>query len=83
MTPRISTQKPLNGLKAGEHGVVVQLGGGGQVNGRLTSLGMTPGVEVDMLQNFGRGPLMVLVRGTRVALGRGEARNILVQVNGL
>lgn len=83
MTPRISSQKPLNGMKTGEHGIVVQLGGGCMVNGRLTSLGMTPGVEVDMLQNYGHGPLMVMVRGTRVALGRGEARHILVQVNGL
>lgn len=74
-------QKPLNGLKAGEHGVVLQLFGGRQVTCRLTSLGVTPGVEIDMVQNFGRGPLMVLVRGTRVALGRGEASEILVQVN--
>ena len=45
---------------------------------RLASLGFTPGALVSMTQNFGRGPLIVTVRGARVALGRGEAAQILV-----
>ena len=48
---------------------------------RLASLGLTPGAHVDMNQNYGRGPLIVLVRGTRVALGRGEAAQIFVERN--
>ncbi len=48
---------------------------------RLASLGFTPGAMVGMAQNYGRGPLIVSVRGTRVALGRGEAAQILVQPN--
>jgi Fe2+ transport system protein FeoA len=46
---------------------------------RLVSLGFTPGAEVSMTQNYGYGPLIVTVRGTRVALGRLEAAKILVQ----
>jgi ferrous iron transport protein A len=46
---------------------------------RLVSLGLTPGAEVSMTQNYGRGPLIVTVRGTHVALGRVEASKILVQ----
>ena len=45
---------------------------------RLAALGFTPGAQVSMTQNFGRGPLIVTVRGTRVALGRGEAAQIFV-----
>ena len=45
----------------------------------LVSLGFTPGVGVDMVQNYGHGPLIVALRGTRVALGRGEANKILVR----
>ncbi len=45
---------------------------------RLLSLGFTPGVEISIVQNYGRGPLVVNVRGTRVALGRSEALGILV-----
>ena len=48
---------------------------------RLASLGFTPGARVDMTQNYGRGPLIVIVRGTRVALGRGEAAKIFVERN--
>lgn len=48
---------------------------------RLVSLGFTPGVEVSMRQNYGRGPLIVTVRGTHVALGRDEAARILVKQN--
>ena len=46
---------------------------------RLVSLGLTPGAEVSMTQNYGRGPLIVTVRGTYVALGRIEAAKILVE----
>ena len=46
---------------------------------RLVSLGFTPGAEVSMTQNYGYGPLIVTVRGTRVALGRVEAAKIFVE----
>jgi Fe2+ transport system protein FeoA len=46
------------------------------VNSRLAALGFVPGTRVSMVQNFGRGPLIVSVIHTRVALGRGEAINI-------
>ncbi len=46
---------------------------------RLASLGFTPGAEVSMSQNYGRGPLIVTVRGTHVALGRVEAAKIFVE----
>lgn len=69
---------PLSALASGEVGVVRQLVGGRGFRSRLATLGFTPGVEVNMVQNFGHGPLIVLVRDTRVALGRGEAAKVLV-----
>lgn len=69
----------LTALGKGEHAFVSALSGGRTVSNRLVSLGFTPGVELDMVQNFGHGPLIVSVRGTRVALGRGEAAKILVR----
>ena len=83
---------PLGSLGAGEIGVVYEVrgrhgfvrgrhgltrGGHGLVS-RLSSLGFTPGAKVTMVQNFGRGPIIVMVRGTRIALGRGEAQKIIV-----
>lgn len=66
-------------IHAGESAVVLDFTNGHGIAGRLTSLGFTPGVEVQMTQNFGRGPVIVTVRGTRVALGRGEASQISVE----
>ena len=69
---------PLTKLEVGETGVVRRLDGGRGLIGRLAVLGFTPDAEVTMLQNFGRGPLIVTVRDTRIALGRGEAGKVRV-----
>lgn len=70
---------PLSELASGEEATFVDLHGGWGIRGRLTSLGFTPGVPVLMVQNFGWGSVIVELRGTRVALGRHEARRILVE----
>lgn len=79
MTTTEKQRVPLERLAAGAHGVVRQLGGGTDFARRLAGLGMTLGTEVQVLQNRGRGPMLVLVRGTRLALGRGEALKIMVE----
>ena len=70
---------PLTELDPGEAGVVVDLGGGSWVLGRLASLGFTPGAGVRVVQNRGHGPLIACVRDVRVALGRHQARMIVVR----
>jgi ferrous iron transport protein A len=50
---------------------------------RLIALGLTPGAEVRVLQNRGHGPLIVEVHGARLALGRGQAARVMVEVAGL
>jgi len=71
--------KSLSELPAGSIGFVRQMRGGREFNSRMVSLGFTVGVEVVVIQNYGRGPMTVEVRDTRVALGRGEAIKILVE----
>ncbi len=70
---------PLSALAAHERGHIRFLAGGRGFVGRLVSLGFTPGALVDIVQNRGRGPLIVRVRDCCVALGRGEAEKVLVQ----
>lgn len=65
-------------LKAGESAKVSALQGGKHLNARLSTLGFTPGVIINMTHNYGHGPIVVTVRDTRIAIGRGEARHILV-----
>jgi Fe2+ transport system protein FeoA len=57
---------------------VRQLRGGREIAGRLAALGFTIGAEMTVIQNYGRGPIIVLIRNTRIALGRGEASKVLV-----
>jgi Fe2+ transport system protein FeoA len=74
----IQTQT-LAELKKGEHAFFLSICGGRGVLSRLTTLGFTTGAELEMRQNFGHGPLVVTIRGTHVALGREEAKKIVVQ----
>ncbi|TEU18599.1 MAG: ferrous iron transport protein A [Anaerolineales bacterium] len=68
----------LSDLAPGEVGVVRELAGGRGFMSRLATLGFTPGAKLTMVQNFGRGPLIVNIRDTRIALGRGEAAKVYV-----
>jgi Fe2+ transport system protein FeoA len=47
---------------------------------RLLEMGLTPGVELRVVQDNG-GPMLVSVRGSRVALGRDLADNLWVEMN--
>jgi ferrous iron transport protein A len=71
--------KAVSDLPAGGRGVVRLLRGGEEFAHRMVALGFTPGVEVTVVQNYGRGPILVTVRDARVALGRGEALKVLVE----
>jgi len=47
---------------------------------RLRELGLTPGTEIRVVQDAG-GPMLLSVRGSRVALGRDLAEKIWVEVD--
>jgi len=69
---------PLIELNAGEKAVIHHLIGGRSIFARLASLGFTPGTRITMIRNWQHGPLLVFIRGSQVALGRGEAAHIIV-----
>jgi Fe2+ transport system protein FeoA len=80
---------PLTALKNGERATVVSISGGGCGRGqgkwgfekRLMDMGLTPGTEVTVVKSAPfHGPIEILVRGSRLALGRGVAERILVEV---
>jgi Fe2+ transport system protein FeoA len=77
MSPTRSVR--LDELGRGSCGVVQQLLGGRAFTSRLAALGVTKGARIEVLQNGRHGPLLVLARETRLALGRGEAQKILVE----
>jgi ferrous iron transport protein A len=75
----VSEPVSLNRLGLGARGTVRKISGGREVASRLAALGMTVGADIEVLQNSGHGPLLVRVRDTRVALGRGVALKVLVE----
>ena len=72
----------LGNLNAGQAAHVAELQGGRGFAARMAALGFTPGARITMVQNFGHGPVIVLVRDTRIALGRGEVSRVRVTLNG-
>ncbi len=75
-----TTLESLGDLPTGTRGVVRQLRGGREFAGRVATLGFTIGAEITVVENYGQGPIIVAVRDTRVALGRGESAKIQVEV---
>lgn len=69
----------LSDLPTGTHGIVRQLRGGQEFISRMAALGFTVDAEVEIVQNLGQGAIIVAVRSTQVALGRGEAAKVQVQ----
>lgn len=75
-----SILQTLSDLPAGASGIVRRFSGGQNFTARLAALGFMPGTEVMVVQNYGCGPMIVAVRGARLALGRGEAGKIHIDV---
>jgi ferrous iron transport protein A len=69
----------LTGVKTGRRVVLVSIEGGRCAEMRLAEMGFLPGVEIQMVNNSGIGPLTVIIKGTKLALGHGLARKILVK----
>ncbi len=72
----------LDFVPEGHEASIVSLLGGHAVSGRLVALGFTPGVTIRVLRNPPRGPIIVSVLDTSIALGRGQARHVLVRPKG-
>ncbi len=70
--------RSLADLTTGSRTIVVRLEGGTGFKSRLAALGVTVGASLEILQNRGQGPVLALIRDSRIAIGRGEARKILL-----
>ena len=68
---------PLALASPGEKVRIQSIQGGGKAARHLADLGLTVGSEVEVISANG-GPMVVAVRGSRVALGRGVAHKVMV-----
>ena len=77
---RLLTQ--LSYLKINEVGKVAFIRAGNQACQRLLDLGLTKGTEVSVINAAPfKGPLEIQVRGTTIALGRGLAGHVFVEMD--
>ncbi len=70
---------PLSMAQPGETVKLVALHGGQQMRKRLVDLGLTLDIPLRLVQGNGKGPLIVAVKDTRLAIGRGMAHHIMVE----
>lgn len=78
INPGASMAVPLTEAPLGIPLRVKAITGGFQAKARLASMGILPGEEVTVLQRSNSGPLLLEVKGTRVALGRGISLKVTV-----
>lgn len=69
---------PLTMVKAGKRVRLTRVNGGRGIQARLAAMGLVPGVEIEVVNNNRRGPIIVAVRESRLAIGRGMAHKIIV-----
>jgi DtxR family Mn-dependent transcriptional regulator len=75
----------LTALRQGEAGTVSSIraghGRGRIFEKRLMDMGLTPGTRVSVVKSAPfHGPIEIRVRGSRLALGRGMAERIFVEI---
>jgi len=72
-------EMPLAMLPENEEARVVEVRGGRGLVRRLSELGFTPGTRVKVLFSNSPGPVLIDVRGSRIALGKGLLMRIIVE----
>jgi Fe2+ transport system protein FeoA len=67
-------------VSPGEEVRLTAIRGGQRMRKRLADLGLNLGMTVRVMQRDGCGPLILAVKDSRLALGRGMAHRIMVEL---
>ena len=69
---------PLSMVQPGQKVRLVTVEAGRGLKARLAEMGLVPGVELEVINHNSAGPFIVLVKQSRIILGRGMAHRIVV-----
>jgi Fe2+ transport system protein FeoA len=69
---------PLTMASPGQEVTLIDIYGGRGIRSKLYSMGLIPGVKLTVLGTRG-GPVIIALKDTRLALGRGMAQKIMVE----
>jgi Fe2+ transport system protein FeoA len=72
-------ETPLSALCYGEQAKISKINGGCELIRRLTEMGLTLGTTIKVVSDAFGGPVVIEVRDSRLALGRGVATKIYVE----
>ena len=72
--------KNLSDAKRGQKGKIHKISGDSRFLSRITSIGLTIGNEVEVIQNNKKQPLLVFGRDTIIAINRNESKRIVLEV---
>jgi len=73
---------PLSELKDGQSGKISFIRGGHNVLQRLLDMGLTPSTKITLMKAAPfEGPIQISVRGSKLALGRGIASKVFVEID--
>jgi Fe2+ transport system protein FeoA len=71
----------LTDIKEGQTGIIISIMGGKHATKRLADLGLNTGTKIRVLRRaFFSGPVEIEIFGSRLALGRGLASKIIVEL---
>jgi len=70
--------KPLSTIRSGEKVRLAGIEAGRSLNSRLIAMGLVPNVEITVVSNNHPGPFVIMVKSSKVVLGRGMAQKIMV-----
>lgn len=71
----------LTQMYAGQKGTVNRILGGFGLRRRLENMGIRPGKEITKISEiFLSGPVIIKLQGSKIALGRGMAKKIFINI---
>lgn len=69
---------PLGLCQNGQEVTIQMVLGGRKLHNRINELGLTPGTIIRIIQASRRGPVVIQLRGSIIALGQRMAHHLLV-----
>jgi Fe2+ transport system protein FeoA len=70
----------LSNVSSGNKVRIINIDAGWGLQRRLADMGLTPGLRVTVVANHKPGSVVLDVRGSRLALGRGISNKIMVRI---
>jgi Fe2+ transport system protein FeoA len=71
---------PLALIAEGEEARLIGVQGGSSLRKRLADLGLNIGMDIRVIRKSPDGPMILGVKESRLALGRGMTRRVMVEI---